>query len=140
VTGRPRPRWLAGSPASSTAPAAVDEVPEATRALVLARAGHRCESCGAHLIGKPYNLHHRQARGMGGTRAALAHSPVNLLALCGRGNHSGCHALVHTNVTEARGAGMLVRRAADPSRIPVTLHDGRTVLLTADGTYTPAEA
>ncbi|MCK9921626.1 HNH endonuclease [Frankia sp. AgPm24] len=137
MTGRSRlrPRWLAGADGPAETTRTTDEVPESTRVLVLARAGHHCESCGASLVGRPYSLHHRRPKGMGGTRAELAHSPANLVALCGLGNNSGCHGLVHQHPTAAQSGGFVVRRAADPTRIPVALHDGRLVLLTAAGGY-----
>ncbi len=133
MTGRPP--WLAAIPVPADSARTADGPSEETRALVLARAEDRCESCGTSLLGKPYSLHHRRPRGMGGTRAADAHSPVNLVALCGRGNHDGCHGLVHQHPAAALAGGLLVRRSADPARVRLVLHDGRAVLLTPAATY-----
>lgn len=65
-----------------------DQIPARSRALVLARAGGRCEVCG---IDAPLELHHRRYRSRGGH-----HRPSNLVAVCGWGNHSGCHGWAHT--------------------------------------------
>ncbi len=132
-----RPTWVshAGLPAAPARQAA-GEPTEQTRALVLTRADHRCESCGAILLGRRYSLHHRRLRGMGGTRAEHAHSAVNLVVLCD--GAEGCHALVHRHRTEAAAAGLIVRAGADPARIPLQLPDDRLVLLTLDGRYVDA--
>ncbi|EFC79170.1 HNH endonuclease [Parafrankia sp. EUN1f] len=132
-----RPSWL---PVTATAATRrPDAVPDSTRALVLARAGGCCESCGAGLVLSSYSIHHRRPLGSGGSRAADRHSPCNLLALCGSGT-SGCHGAVHANRTHARDAGLLVRQSANPARVAVQLHGGRRVLLTAAGSYAPEEA
>lgn len=129
-----RPAWLAG--AGTTPPATARAAPaDDVRTLVLFRAGARCESCGEVLRPGRWSLHHRRPSGMGGTRASVAHSPSNLLALCGTDNVTGCHGLVHRNPAAARDAGLLVRKAADPTKVPVRLFDDRRVLLTTDGTY-----
>lgn len=129
----PRPPWLR-APSPTPADPSPAGIPAATRSMVLARAGHRCESCGTSILGTPYSLHHRRPKGMGGTRAATVHSLVNLLALCGSGT-TGCHGLVHLHPTAARDAGYLVHQGASPARVAVLVHDGRRVLLTAVGTY-----
>lgn len=131
----PRPAWLDGGRGDGEPDARTSGPSPATRQLVLQRASHRCESCGEHLTGRLWSLHHRRLSAMGGTRAEVAHSPTNLVALCGVDNSGGCHGLVHRNVQAAREAGLLVRRSADPARVPVQLHDGRRVLLRPDGTY-----
>ncbi|KLL11558.1 HNH endonuclease [Protofrankia coriariae] len=137
---RARPHWLSQQAQQAEPARAVSGVPDDVRALVLARAGHRCESCGWYLLGRPYSVHHRRPRGMGGTRDQVAHSPINLLVLCGRDNATGCHGLVHRNPDSAYDVGLLVRRGADPARVAITLPDGRRVLLGADGTYIPEGA
>ncbi|MEX5631915.1 HNH endonuclease [Parafrankia sp. FMc2] len=137
MTRSPRPPWLPVT-AMAKAPARSDsEVPAATRRLLLARAGGRCESCGADLDISRYSLHHRRPVGMGGSRAADLHCPSNLLVLCGRDNRDGCHGAVHSHPTDAREAGLLVRRAATPARVPVLIHGVRLVLLSPDGSYIP---
>lgn len=107
------------------------------RSLVMLRARSVCESCGA---AEAQSVHHRRPRGMGGSRSGAVHSPVNLLAVCGRGSRPGCHGLIHQHPDDARRAGLLVRQGADPARIAVRLHDGRSVLLGADGSYIPIPA
>ncbi|MCK9928781.1 HNH endonuclease [Frankia sp. Mgl5] len=130
---RTRAPWL---PVTDTAPTSTtDDPPPAIRVLVLERAGGQCESCGDELIISRRSLHHRRPKGMGGSREVTRHSPVNLLVLCGRDNTDGCHGDVHGYPTAARDAGLLVRRAADPARVPVLIHGKRLVLLTAEGTY-----
>src|SRR2546423_14667671 len=55
---------------------------EAAQALVRARCWGRCEGCGRFGV---VQVHHRQARGMGGVSGPageLANDPRNLLALC----------------------------------------------------------
>lgn len=63
-------------------------IPARVRAIVLARAGGVCEVCGREAR---LELHHRKYRSRGG-----AHSASNLVALCGWGNHTGCHGWAHT--------------------------------------------
>lgn len=62
-------------------------MPEAHVDAVEERSGGMCEaSCG-----KPATeIHHRRFTGRGGR-----HNIANLLALCGRGNHTGCHGIAH---------------------------------------------
>lgn len=133
-----RPAWLDGGRDGEPDTRPSGPSPE-VRNLVLRRAGHRCESCGESLAPGRWSAHHRRLSAMGGTRAEVAHSPVNLVALCGTDNQTGCHGLVHRNPQAARDAGLLVRRSADPARVPVQLHDGRRVLLRPDGTYQPVD-
>lgn len=45
------------------------------------------------------------------------------------------HDLVHRMQHLARELGLLLRRDDDPASVPVTLHDGRRVLLTESGEY-----
>lgn len=132
---RPRPPWLPVTATAAPSARPNDEIPADTRRLVLARANGRCESCAGDLDISRYSLHHRRPKGMGGSRVADLHSPANLLVLCGRGNADGCHGDVHGHPIAARDAGMLVRRAADPARVPVLIHGTRLVLLAIDGTY-----
>lgn len=104
--------------------------------LVLTRAGGCCERCGTGLgpvRGVDYSLHHRLARGMGGTRRAGINRPSNLLAVCGHGT-SGCHGWVESHRVEAYVAGWLVRRGLDPVEHPVIVR-GQRVLLTDSGRY-----
>ena len=45
------------------------------------------------------------------------------------------HHRVHTFQNLAQEAGLLLRRGQEPSQVPVTLWDGRRVLLSEDGRY-----
>ena len=74
-----------------------DRIPASVVKKVRERAQSVCERCR-----KPgrTELHHRQFRGRGG-----AHTPSNLVAVCGFGNTDGCHGFAHTRETEARAAG-----------------------------------
>lgn len=84
--------------------------------------------CGKQL---PFNwaLHHRKLRSRGGDN-----SPSNLVAL-----HHECHNLgtdsVHLNPAKATELGLMVPSWEEPSACPVTLPDGSSVILTAEGTY-----
>lgn len=81
------------------------------RALVLRRAGGCCEVCAVatdHL-----ELHHRRYRSRGG-----AGSVSNALALCGWGNHTGCHGWAHT-APLASVWGVSLASWQDPAVVPV---------------------
>lgn len=66
---------------------AAKAIPKVVRDTVYARADGRCEGCGKFA---PTELHHRRFRGRGGK-----HTISNLVALCGWGNHTGCHGRAH---------------------------------------------
>ncbi len=115
---------------------------DATRALVLDRAGLGCEVCGAQLYAldvgwlAPHSFHHRRPRAMGGTTRSETNSPANLLLLCGTGT-TGCHGWVETNRYQALAVGYLVGQNHEPVDVVVELCAGR-VTLTHDGTYQEA--
>lgn len=104
------------------------------REEVRARFWGRCARCGSYGAG---NIHHRQPRGMGGTRNPATNSPPNLLWLCGSGT-TGCHGWVESYRAAAAEAGWLVKHPRDPAEVPVMLWDGQLALLDADGGWTPA--
>ncbi len=91
------------------------DIPDLVRSIVALRSNGICELCSASRF---HELHHRQPRGMGGTKRLDIHSPANLLALCWR-----CH---HENVEVQRESayekGWLVRRGSDPAETRVWLH------------------
>jgi len=98
--------------------------------LVIERSGGRCERCRAPAV----DIHHRKARGMGGTRDPRINCASNLVALC-----RGCHELIESRRTRSYGQGWLIpnasRRAAVDIPVSTGLH-GR-VWLRDDGSVTP---
>jgi len=81
-------------------------------------------------------VHHRQPRGMGGSRLTSANSISNLMLLCGSGT-TGCHGEVESRRKNAVAEGFIVPRPASPESTPV-LYQGHTwVLLTVDGELEP---
>lgn len=148
--GKPLKRTqLARTPAATASKARVVRVRrvtgpgQPTRLLLIGRSLGCCELCGRRLhdgwgwLGD-HSFHHRQPRGVGGTRAAAINSPANLLLLCGTGT-TGCHGLVEAQRAIAYDRGWLVRHPFDPAGAPVRIHPGRVVLLTGWGTYTDTE-
>lgn len=103
-------------------------IPAAVRKAVLRRADGRCERCGRE---GPLELHHRRYRSRGGK-----HLVVNLVALCGWGNHTGCHGWAHQG-REANLLGYSIASWADPATEPV-VRDGQACLLHEDGRVTLA--
>lgn len=103
-------------------------VPEVYEALVR-RAGGRCElgTLGYRSLGCQgrVHAHHRLPVQFGGRSVV-----TNLGLLCAKHHH-----FVHNWPGDGAGYGWLVGRRADPSQVPVTLGDGRRVLLTDDGRY-----
>ncbi|GAA4175942.1 HNH endonuclease [Gryllotalpicola koreensis] len=87
----------------------MSSIPKKVRDIVLDRAQGRCEGCGACA---ELELHHRKFRSRGGE-----HTASNLVALCGWGNHTGCHGNAHASTTAAR-RGWAVNSWNDPTVIP----------------------
>lgn len=114
----------------------------AVRDAVLARSGGRCEvaatevcrRAGRSLSGGG-SQHHRRPGRMGGSKAAGTNEAPNLLQVCGSGT-TGCHGAIESDRSRALAAGWLLHAGQDPAAEPVTLWDGRRVLLRADG-YLP---
>lgn len=106
-------------------------VTEETARLVHDRSGGVCEVCGA---ARATNLHHRLARGMGGTKAAI-HGPDWLLHLCGTGT-TGCHGYIESHPEVSYARGWKIRRNRDPSTAPVQL-GGQWVILLPNGEVEP---
>lgn len=102
---------------------------EEATALLLARAGHRCERCGQPLAGN-LERHHRQRRAVGGDRLC------NLMAL-----HTRCHAWITEHPEAATANGWIVSSyAPDPAEVAVYLpglSGSAWWLLRDDGTKTP---
>ena len=112
-------------------------IPQQTRERVYARANGRCEVCGKYAPGA--DIHHRRAKGMGGTSNKAIHDPSNLIAVCGWGNTSGCHGDIHGNAAHAKAMGWIVSRFTPHQswEVPVRLWDGM-FWLADDGTRSRA--
>jgi hypothetical protein len=107
-------------------------------ALVDARAGDRCEMCGAHAPVGAREHSHRSHAGIGGSPASLRAS--NLLLSCA--GPVGCNRLLSDLATFAvagRAHGWLIGRGADPTTTPVLLFEHGWVTLNDEGTYTPTK-
>ncbi|MGE0300918.1 MAG: hypothetical protein AB7R99_29945, partial [Pseudonocardia sp.] len=83
------------------------------RQLVTARSGGVCEVCG---VAPAREFQHRKARVHGG-----AWSADNGLHVCGHGNVTGCHGLIHQHPALAydRDRGWSVQSGHDPATTPV---------------------
>ena len=99
----------------------------ATVDALFARSEGCCERCG----GLGEQIHHRRARGAGGTRRDDTNMLQNLVHLC-----AGCHAFCESNRAWAYEHGWLVRQWADPAYQPVHMQ-GSWVRLSE--TYTLAD-
>jgi hypothetical protein len=89
------------------------------REQVLARSGGACERCGRNLQASifGYSVHHRLARGMGGTKTP--DDAYRLVVLCGSGV-TGCHGWVESNRAAAEAQGWLIRHGVTkPIDVPV---------------------
>lgn len=97
------------------------------REAVFTRDRH-CVKCGKTLQ-EPVAVHHRKLRKHGGKDDI-----TNLIALC-----SPCHNIapgsVHQNPRDSYENGWLVPSWAEPAEWPMTLPNGKRVLLTEDGDY-----
>ena len=92
----------------------------------------RCRRCGRPIPpGSVRSLHHRQPRGMGGTRDPHVNHPAHLAFVCGSGT-TGCHGYIESHRAEAYEMGWLVRRPTDPCDVP-WLGDGAPLRLRPSG-------
>jgi 5-methylcytosine-specific restriction protein A len=116
---------------------------QATKVLLWARAGGRCELCGRDLnTGHPFSRHHRRPRGAGGSSVSWINDVTNLLLLCGSAT-TGCHFLVESQRALAAANGWLVPMSSPylPAELPVLLAAfSELVYLTADGSYAKGAA
>lgn len=104
--------------------------------IVLDRERDACARCGKPLTGPrglAWSIHHRVARGMGGTKRADVNCASSAVALCGSGT-TGCHGWVEANRKKAVTAGFIVSKfgpiAAD---VPITHVMYGEVFLLPDG-------
>ena len=105
-------------------------IPTVAREKVDARDRHRCVRCGMPAQDK----HHRRRRRE--NHDGKAHSPSNLITLCGRGNTSGCHGWVHQHPVEARALGYTLRPDQDPDVESMQYVRKGRVRLDSQGSFT----
>ena len=131
--GLPRAERKRG-PARDTGPSPI------VRGLVVARWGFRCAACGVSVIGRPWSVQHRRARGMGGTSGPAVNLPSNLVLLCGSATSpGGCHLACENRDPDMHGRGFWLWSWEDPAAVPVMLASehgsGAMVWLDDDGGY-----
>jgi hypothetical protein len=92
------------------------------RVLVMERDNRCCQGCGTSVLGRPYSIQHRDARGMGGTSDPAANSPSNLVLLCGSATTPGsCHLACEERDPVMHKRGFWLKRGEDPERVPVMI-------------------
>lgn len=106
---------------------------DVVRARVMARSGGFCEVRVAGCGGEASQLHHRRARGMGGSRNRATGQASNAVSVC-----LPCHDYIETNRELARDRGWLVRQGVNPCDIPVYRYR-QWVLLDDEGGLRPVE-
>lgn len=94
----------------------MSRIPHEVVAEVEERAGWACEACGATVSGKP-DLHHRKARGIGGTSEEDLDVATNIIRI-----HPRCHAWIHAHPRVGREHGWIVRRGDDPAQVEVKVN------------------
>lgn len=93
-------------------------IPQGIKDAVDERDGWVCQRCGKPISGGPYSRHHRDPRGMGGSKAA-PHTMANLVLLCGSATTpGGCHAEVESHREQAELDGWLVPMNIRPEDWP----------------------
>lgn len=115
-----------------TKPAGVTGQARARR-LVRQRSGGICEVCG---VSRATNYQHRKGKAHCTPEEMWAVS--NGLDVCGQGNVSGCHGLIHQNPTGAKDNGWTVPFWGSPRLAPV-YRLSELVLLDDDGGFEPVE-
>jgi hypothetical protein len=91
-------------------------IPDAVRALVLARDGRACFCCGTSIVGERYSLGHRLRASQGGKAV-----PSNLITLLGWGGEQ-CHGRIDNRADPSDEAkGYTVRSWGSPLLVPVML-------------------
>ena len=99
---------------------------ESARRITLIRDGYKCLLC----FEEATDVHHRRAKGMGGTSDPdVKYGLANLISLC-RFHHSW----VHGHVKESRQTGLIVPSWENPEDVPLTIKPGLfCAVLTKDG-------
>ncbi len=90
-----------------------------------------CARCSRSLAYEYHELHHRRARGAGGSRQPVTNLPGNLIWL-----DSACHAHIESHRTEALADGFLVAQFETPALVPL-LYQSEWSLLSDCGGVTP---
>ena len=106
------------------------EFTEATRAVIRDRADHRCEICGTRMA-YGGQIHHRQPRGMGGTKIKGKESAANGIYV-----HNSCHRMIESERERAYMLGWLVKSNMSTASQEIKLWDG-WFLLTDEGARLP---
>lgn len=103
--------------------------PASVRKAVYVRAWFACERDGRT---DGLQVHHRRARGMGGTDDPAARTAANALLLC-----ATCHRWCESNRTAADASGWCVPQGTDPATVPVVIYERGRVQLGLDARYYP---
>lgn len=98
--------------------------PKQVRDVIVRRSQGICERCAA---APAVQIHHRRARGMGGSKAADTNVASNGLAVC-----VSCHQQIEANRADSLKYGWLVRQGQEPAEVPV-FRMGTWVQLNSDG-------
>jgi 5-methylcytosine-specific restriction protein A len=105
---------------------------ENARSEIISRAAGKCEKCDG-IVRSGGQIHHRKARGMGGTKSLESRSLANGLYV-----HPSCHAWIESHRAEAYENGWLVHSWQASVEVPV-MRGHQKVLLTEDGRVVPSE-
>ena len=98
--------------------------PPKVRQQIVERSSGRCEVMASGCTFTATAIHHRRARGAGGTRRPDTNLPSNALAVC-----DACHRRIESQRTEALAAGWLVPQNGTPADAAV-VYRGKRMLLT----------
>ena len=101
--------------------------PPKVRQQIVERSSGRCEVMTTGCTFTAQAIHHRRARGAGGTRRPDTNLPSNALCVC-----DACHRRIESHRTEALAAGWLVPQNGVPAAVPV-MYRGKRMLLTEGG-------
>jgi hypothetical protein len=138
---RPMPPRVAGlrnrrrRHVATNTPARREDLTNAQRFVLWSRPGGHCEGalvdeCWGYVPLDQFEACHRQGRGQGGNNKALWNR------WCGC---PPCHRTAgrsqHNRPLAAEQRGLWVRSGRNPADVPMTLPDGRSVLLGASGAY-----
>ena len=103
--------------------------PPKVRQQIVERCSGRCEVMTDGCTFTAQEIHHRRARGSGGTRRPDTNLPSNALCVC-----DACHRRIESHRTEALTLGWLVPQNQSPKDVPV-VYRGKRMLLNKDGGF-----